>query len=272
MIAAMPVDVRTEVYEGPLDLLLQLILQEEVDLYEVSLASIVDAYLAELDRLIESESTLDLEVATEFLLIAATLVELKTRRLLPDPEGDDLDESIWLWEERDLLLARLIECKTFKNVAAQVEALFARGAGTVPRRAGLDERFLALSPDLLAGVGPDDLARAFVRATRPRPEPVLSLHHVTPITASVSDALAQLARTLPYLGTATFRELTADLDDRIEVVVRFLAVLELYKEGLVDLEQPTTFGELTVRWLGVDGDGADVDVDLVLAGADRYDG
>ncbi|MEO1064887.1 MAG: ScpA family protein [Actinomycetota bacterium] len=266
----MPVDVSTEVFEGPLDLLLQLILQEEVDLYEVSLASIVDAYLSTIDQLIEAEDGLDLEVATEFLLIAATLVELKTRRLLPDPEGDEFDESIWLWEERDLLLSRLIECKTFKNVAERVESLLRAGSRTVPRRTGLDERFLAMTPDLLGGVGPDDLARAFVRATRPRPVPEVSLHHVTPITASVSDALARMARTLPYLGSATFRELTVDTDDRIEIVVRFLAVLELYKEGLVDLEQATTFGELTVRWMG--GGHSEVDVDLVLAGADRYDG
>ncbi len=266
----MPVDVSTEVFEGPLDLLLQLILQEEVDLYEVSLASIVDAYLSTIDQLIASEDGLDLEVATEFLLIAATLVELKTRRLLPDPEGDELDESIWLWEERDLLLARLIECKTFKNVAGRVEALLTAGGRSVPRRAGLDERFLALTPGLLGGVGPDDLARAFARAMRPKPVPTVSLHHVTPITANVSDALARMARTLPYLGTATFRELTADTDDRIEVVVRFLAVLELYKEGLVELDQATTFGELTVRWTG--DQQSEVDVDLVLAGADRYDG
>ena len=106
-------------YEGPLDLLLQLILKEQVDLYEVDLATIVDAYLAEVERL----QALDLEVATEFLLIAATLVELKTRRLLPGHDDGDLDEELALWSERDLLLARLLECKTFKDVARVLNAL-----------------------------------------------------------------------------------------------------------------------------------------------------
>ena len=110
----MAVDVSTEVYQGPFDLLLQLILKEQVDLYDVDLASIVDGYLAEVERM----QALDLEVATEFLLIAATLVELKTRRLLPGSGDVDLDDELALWEERDLLLARLLECKTFKDVAS----------------------------------------------------------------------------------------------------------------------------------------------------------
>ena len=120
----MPYDVQTDVFEGPFDLLLRLILQQEVDIYEVSLSHIVDAYLAEMDRIIavtEGESSptcrVNLELATEFLLIAATLVELKTRRLLPDEADGDLDDELGIWEERDLLLARLLECKTFKVAA-----------------------------------------------------------------------------------------------------------------------------------------------------------
>ncbi|MEY2957488.1 MAG: segregation and condensation protein, partial [Actinomycetota bacterium] len=128
----MSIDVSTPVYDGPFDLLLQLILQEQVDLYEVHLSEIVDAYLAELAVL----QGLDLDVATEFLLIAATLVELKTRRLLPNSTDVDLDEEFSLWEERDLLLARLIECKTFKDVAQVFSGLADQADLSFPRTVG----------------------------------------------------------------------------------------------------------------------------------------
>jgi segregation and condensation protein A len=144
----MAVDVTTPVYEGPFDLLLHLILKEQVDIYEVPLSRIVDAYLAEIERL----QALDLDVATEFLLIAATLVELKARRLLPGRDDIDLDDELALWEERDLLLARLLECKTFKDVAAVFSRLADEADRSFPRAAGPDERFEDLMPDLLDGV------------------------------------------------------------------------------------------------------------------------
>ncbi len=140
----MSVTVNTPVFDGPFDLLLHLILKEEVELYEVSLSSVVDAYIAELERL----ENLDLELATEFLLIAAILVELKTRRMLPDKERDDLEDEFGLWEERDLLLARLLECKTFKDAAVILRRLSIDASQSWPRRAGLEERFLGLAPDL----------------------------------------------------------------------------------------------------------------------------
>ena len=150
----MTIDVAAELadrtYEGPFDLLLQLILAEEVDIHEVSLARIVDAYLVEIERL----QQLDLDVATEFLLIAATLVELKARRLLPGRTDVDLDDELALWEERDLLLARLLECKTFKDVSRVFGALADDADRSVPRRVGADERFAGLAPDLLAGLTP----------------------------------------------------------------------------------------------------------------------
>jgi segregation and condensation protein A len=245
----MAYEVQTPVFEGPFDLLLHLILREQVDLYEVPLALIVDAYLAELGRM----EHLDLEVATEFLLIAATLVELKTKRLLPDDRDVDLDDELALWEERDLLLARLLDCKTFKD-AARVLAVLAEGAAlSYPRTAGPEERFLEVAPDLLAGVGPHDLHAAFLRATAPRPVPTVDLTHVGIIRATVTDAVEELLDELPRLGRASFRSLTATLVDRVEVVVRFLAVLELYKQGLVDLDQPTSFGEIEIVWLAAPG-------------------
>jgi len=192
----MPYDVSTPVYEGPFDLLLHLILKEEVDLYEVSLSTIVDAYLAELDRMQATSATLDLEVATEFLLIAATLVELKARRLLPGPDDVDVDDEIALWAERDVLLARLIECKTFKDAALALRRLAAAADLSYPRTAGLEDRFGSLAPDLLAGVTPAALRDAYVRAVTPRPVPTVDLRHVTAVRASVTDAVAELAAAL----------------------------------------------------------------------------
>jgi segregation and condensation protein A len=256
--------VRTEVFEGPFDLLLHLILRDEVDLYSVQLTAIVDAYLAEVARL----ETTDLEVATEFLLIAATLVELKCRRLLPVDDSVDLDEELGLWEERDLLLSRLLECKTFKDVARVFEDLVGRADLSVARRAGLEDRFLELSPDLLAGTTPAQLHRAFCKVAAPRPVPTVALTHVTDVRASVTDAIARLLDELPRRGRASFRQLTWGLTDRLEVVVRFLAVLELFKQDLVELDQATNFGELTVTWIG----SGDRWRDGALATADVYEG
>lgn len=258
----MPYEVQTAVFEGPFDLLLHLITREQVDLWEVPLSAIVDAYVAELARL----EHLDLEIATEFLLIAATLVELKTRRLLPGREDVDLDEELALWEERDLLLARLLECKTFKDAARALDGLAEYAERSAPRRAGLEDRFLGLAPDLLAGVTPASLRDAFLRATAPKPVPVVSLAHVTQVKASVADAIVELAEELPRLGRVTFRRLTHRFAARLEVIVRFLAVLELFKQGLVDLTQTETFGDIVIAWLG--GDGALVARELV----DAYEG
>jgi segregation and condensation protein A len=256
--------VATPVYEGPLDLLLHLILRDQVDIYEVSLSRIVDEYLHEVERL----QQLDLDVATEFLLIASTLVELKARRLLPGREEVDLDEELALWEERDLLLARLLECKTFKDVA-QVFGRFADEADrSFPREAGPDERFADLVPDLLDGVSPKRLQSAFLRAVTPKPTPRIDLFHVAPIRASVADAVEELLDELPRVGRITFARLTTGLVERLEVIVRFLALLEMFKQGIVDLDQ-TEHGagrvaEIEITWLGARTD--------TMEEIDSYDG
>lgn len=265
----MAYDVQTTVFEGPFDLLLHLILDEQVDLYEVSLSKIVDAYLAELDRM----EHLDLEVATEFLLIAATLVELKTRRLLPEDAEVDLDDELALWEERDLLLARLVECKTFKDAALLLSALADDASLSFPRTAGLDERYVDLAPDLLAGVTAGDLRDAFVRALTPKAELRVDVEHIHRNGLSVTEAVQELCEELPQVGRITFRHLTGELVDRLEVVVRFLAVLELFKQGLIDLDQPTTFGELSITWVGGEVDDDDRSVFADLSGRiDAYEG
>lgn len=266
----MPYEVQTAVFAGPFDLLLHLILSEEVDLYEVSLATIVDAYLCQLDRL----EKLDLEVATEFLLIAATLVELKSRRLLPGDADIDLDDELALWSERDLLLARLLECKTFKDAARVLARMAETARRSLPRVAGVEERFLDVAPDLLAGTTVADLKVAFIRATTPKPVVRIDLDHVAPVRASVTDAVAELLDELPRIGRIGFRELTSSLVDRLEIVVRFLAILELFKQGSVDLIQTQTFGDIQILWLGVGDSNADDRPFLadLVASIDSYEG
>jgi segregation and condensation protein A len=256
------VDVATPVYEGPFDLLLQLILKEQVDIYEVNLSTIVDAYLVELERLAE----LDLDVATSFLLIAATLVDLKARRLLPNSSDIDLDDELALWEERDMLLARLLEAKTFKDVAGVFARLADEADKSFPRVVGPDERFSAVLPDMLEGTSVKRFQNAAIKALTPRPKPVVDLFHVNPIKVTVADAVAELIDELPRAGRISFRRLTAGFADRIEVIVRFLAVLELFKQGVVELEQPEHFGDLEVIWSMPE----DFDGDAILI--DTYEG
>lgn len=246
----MPYEVHTPVYEGPFDLLLHLILREEVELWEVSLSAIVDAYLTELDTAMNGiGQTLDLDVATEFLLIAATLVELKARRLLPGLEDVELDEELLRFEERDLLLARLLECKTFKDAAASFEARIRRAERSVPRRAGPEEPYRFLEPDPLERVRPAALRAAALRVFTAVPPVMVDTEHIAPVRASVRDAVDTVLRLLPQSEPMSFRALVAGVPSRLEFVVRFLAVLELYKQGVVDLAQFANFGELLVRRL-----------------------
>ena len=259
----MSFQVQTDAFEGPFDLLLHLILKEDVDLYEIRLCEIVDAYLDELSRL----DACDLEIATEFLLIAATLVELKCRRLLPVDDGIDLDEELGLWEERDLLLARLLECKTFKDAARMLEDLVAVADLSVPRRAGMEDQFLDLTPDPLAGITAAKLRSAFLRVVSAKPKPEVNLFHVTPIKANVTDAIAQLLDELPGSGPRSFRSLTRGLEQKVEIVVKFLAVLELFKQGLLELDQLENFGDMTVEWIGTG-----TDREMALSGVDVYEG
>ena len=236
-------EVSTSVFSGPFDLLLHLILKQEVDLWEVSLATIVDAYLTELDRL----ESLDLEVATEFLLIAATLLELKTRRLLPGPADLELDEELLRFEERDLLLARLLECKTFKDAAEALASLMRRSTRSVARQAGPEEPYRSLVPDPLDRLKLTRLRDAALRALQTEPVEMVSLEHIAPIRISVGDAIRIVLDRLPDHRVVSFRELASDATTRLDVIVRFLAVLELFKQGVIELEQMESFGVLEVR-------------------------
>lgn len=244
----MAYDVCTPVYEGPFELLLHLILQEEVDLWELSLTDLVDSFLREL----EVVGSLDLDVATQFLLVASTLIELKARRLLPGTIDAELDEELMRFEERDLLLSRLLACKTFKDVASMIEMRIATNAKSVARSAGPEEPFRSLAPDPLLSTTLAQFRAAALRAFAPKEEPesqVVDFFHVQPIRTSVREAIDAVLIVLPHTGSVSFRVLVAGIEDRLEVIVRFLAVLELFKQGVLDLNQIATFGELTVRRL-----------------------
>jgi len=228
-------------FEGPLDLLLGLIARHKVDIYEVPLHRITDDYLAVLARM----ETVDLEVATEFLVIAATLLELKAARLLPGEDDPEVDETAA--EARDLLYARLVDYRTFKRAAAWIEERLEAGAGFLPRMVSLEERFAGLRPEPTLPVDPEGLARLASRVLAARPPAEVDLSHVQPVRLTVREAAGRVMGELDRAGgKASFRELTAGCRHPLEVVVHFLALLELYKLEAVDLDQAEAFGELFV--------------------------
>jgi segregation and condensation protein A len=251
-------EVKLEVFEGPIDLLLNLITRQRVDIYDVSLAAITDEYLAALHRM----EHLDLESATGFLVVAATLLELKSARLLPASRWDEA--SAGLLEERDLLLARLVECATYREAGMWLAGALKAGESYHPRRAGLEPHYEGLAPDVLAAVGAIDVAEAGARLLAPRPTLVLDTSHLAPIKASVKDAIVEVADRLESGGRLSFEDLCAGRGERIQVVVRFLALLELFKAGAVELAQAHRFGDIVVTWTG------EVDRGEVVAEAEEY--
>ena len=257
--------VRTPSFSGPFDLLLQLVRREQLEIYDISIARITDAYLAETDRM----QSCDLEAATEFLVIAAILVEMKARRMLPGKADADPDEELEATSERDLLLARMAECSAFRSASAMLEQLIEEAGRSRPRCMGLiEERWLNLAPALLEGVEPVDVHAAYERAMAAPPAPRVDITHITPISVTVGEAVTELANRLAMEGRISFRVLTSGIEDRIGLVVRFLAVLELVKQGLADVEQATTFGEIVVSWTGA----RQRSLQAVAAGVDAYDG
>ena len=236
--------VSTPVYEGPFDVLLQLVSDHKVDVYDIRMSDLVDAFIAEMT----ARQPFDVATASEFLVIAAILVELKSRKLLPGPDDVEDDEELAGFEERDRLLARLLELQAYAAAADAFALLIDQARRTLPRAAGLEEQFRDLAPDLLAGVTPERLAAAFMVGTVPRPEFVLDLSHVTVEAVTVSEAVAELEVRLPNEGQVSFRELTSHCTTRMQIIVRFLALLELCKRGWVSLDQGETFGDLVIVW------------------------
>jgi segregation and condensation protein A len=229
-------------FEGPFDLLLQLIARHKLDIYDIPLAQITDDYM----RVLREMQVLDLEVTTEFLVVAATLLELKAARLLPAEEDPDLEELAL--EARDLLYARLLDYRTFKEAAALFRERLAAYGGYVPREVGLEPPFTLLTPRVELPVTAEDLAALAARAFAERPDPTVDTSHLQPVRITVREAAGMVVDELMRAGgAATFRELTAGCRHRIEIIVFFLALLELYKLDLVELDQAGLFGELYVR-------------------------
>ncbi len=223
----MSYQVKTAVFEGPLDLLLQLITSRQVEITELSLADLVAEYLSYLDVMRE----LDLDVTSEFLLIAATLIQLKARRLLPGDPEVDIDEELLLAEERDKLLSRLLACLTFKDVAAVVGHRLAANARYLPRQVGLDPDVVPAPPELRVTVGAAELARIAARALHRRTEP--DLDHLELDLPSVTDAIVDLRRRVAAAVTTDFEALVEHCSRTVEVASYFLALLELVRWGVL---------------------------------------
>ncbi len=239
----------TPAFEGPIDLLLHLVSSHEVDVLDIPLLPVVDGFVHALS---ERRDRIDFNQLSEFLLLAAILIELKSQKLLPGRETSDEDEDLVGWEERDLLLARLLECRAYAAAADVFVALAEQASRSVPREVGLDDDFVVHAPDLLAGVTPQDLAQAYLRGSAERPVPRVDLSHVTVDTVSVSEAVAELITLPQWARVSSFRMLVRDCRTRIDVIVRFLALLELCKMGRVALGQGATFGDLQISWLDSD--------------------
>ncbi len=237
--------VRLDNFEGPFDLLLNLISRRQLDVTEVALSQVTDefiSYLAGMDDW-------DLGQATQFLVVAATLLDLKAARLLPAAEVED-EEDLALLEARDLLFARLLQYRAYKLAAAHLGELDRRQSRRFGRSIGLEARFAELLPEVVIGVSPQQFAAIAAQAMVPKPVPLVMTDHVHAPQVSVREHMAVLRERLRRQGAATFRALVADCTITLEVVARFLGLLELYREGSVAFDQAAALTELRVRWTG----------------------
>src|SRR5829696_1367870 len=239
-------EVRLANFEGPFDLLLSLISKHQLDVTEVALSRVTDEFIAHIRALGPSW---DLDQATEFLVVAATLLDLKAARLLPSAEVED-EEDLALLEARDLLFARLLQYRAYKQAAAFLHAMERAQARRFARSVPLDPRFAELMPELLLTVTPAQLARIAADALTPKPPPTVSISHIHAARVSVREHAGILRERLARVGQATFRSLTRDCEHTVELVARFLALLELFREGAVAFDQMVPLGELWVRWTG----------------------
>lgn len=238
-------------FEGPFDLLLSLISRRQLDVTEVALSQVTDEFLSH----ISGAGGFDLEEVTEFLVVAATLLDLKTARLLPTADVED-EEDLALLEARDLLFARLLQYRAYKLAAAYLGELARTQGRSYGRVAELEPRFASLLPDVLIDLSQQQFAQLAVAALTPKPVPTVSVEHVHAPQVSVSEQLAIVRVRLHQSGAATFRTLVADCASTLQVVARFLALLELFRDGLVAFDQAAALAELRVRWIA-GGHGSD---------------
>jgi segregation and condensation protein A len=248
--------VRLDNFEGPFDLLLNLISRRQLDVTEVSLSQVTDEFISYLAGM----ETWDLGQATEFLVVAATLLDLKTARLLPVADVED-EEDLALLEARDLLFARLLQYRAYKLAAAYLGELDRVQSRRHGRALELEPRFASLLPEVLIGVSRSQFAAIAAQAMVPKPVPLVMTDHVHAPQVSVSEHMVVLAERLRRQGAATFRALVSDCTMTIEVVARFLGLLELYKDGSVAFDQADALAELRVRWTGAQDGETEISTD-----------
>jgi segregation and condensation protein A len=239
-------EVHLDVFEGPFDLLLALISKHKLDITEVALSQVTDEFIAFIS---ERADGWDLDQVSYFLVVAATLLDLKAARLLPSGEVED-EEDLALLEARDLLFARLLQYRAYKEVAATFAARMTAAARRFPRRVPLEPRFAELLPEVLLGLGPAEFARLAALTLAPKPPPKVSTEHIHSPLISLREQARIISALLAKLGRASFRQLTANAAGNYEIVASFLALLELYREDAVSFEQVTPLGELYVTWTG----------------------
>lgn len=254
--------VRLSNFEGPFDLLLQLISQHELDVTEVALHRVTDDFIAHLRQ---AGDDWNLDETTEFLVVAATLLDLKAARLLPTGDVEDEDD-LALLEARDLLFARLLQYRAYKQVASLFAELEAGALRRYPRSVALEDRFTSLLPEVMLGVNPQRFAEVAAAVFRPKPPPTVSIDHLHMGKVSVREHVAVLRVRLAAAGRATFTELVADCEHSIEVVARFLALLDLYKEDVIAFDQEEALAELLVRWTGGTIEEAEAVADIPAGG------
>ncbi|MFG2971314.1 segregation and condensation protein A [Streptomyces sp. NPDC048288] len=238
--------VRLANFEGPFDLLLQLISKHKLDVTEVALSKVTDEFMAHIRAM---GPDWDLDQTTEFLVVAATLLDLKAARLLPAAEVED-EADLALLEARDLLFARLLQYRAYKQIADIFNRRLDDEARRWPRTVGLEPHLAELLPEVVISIGPEGFARLAVKAMQPKPKPQVYVDHIHAPLVSVQEQAGIVVARLRELGEASFRVLVEDTDNTLTVVARFLALLELYREKAVALDQETALGDLIVRWTG----------------------
>ena len=236
-------------FDGPFDLLLQLISRHKMDITEIALGTVTDEFISYIKQLENSENGWDLDKTTEFLVVAATLLDLKAAKLLPSGQIDD-EADLALLEARDLLFARLLQYRAFKELSAIFAERIEREEKSFARLVALEPHFAQLLPEVLIGVGSQRFAAIANRVLTPKTTPTFNIEHIHRPLVSVAEQALKVVEHLRRASRVTFRALIADADSTLVVVARFLALLELYKEGVVRFEQVISLGELQISWVG----------------------
>jgi segregation and condensation protein A len=236
-------------FDGPFDLLLQLISRHKMDITEIALGTVTDEFISYIKQLENSENGWDLDKTTEFLVVAATLLDLKAAKLLPSGQIDD-EADLALLEARDLLFARLLQYRAFKELSAIFAERIEREEKSFARLVALEPHFAQLLPEVLIGVGAQRFAAIANRVLTPKTTPTFSIEHIHRPLVSVAEQALKVVEHLRRASRVSFRALIADADSTLVVVARFLALLELYREGVVRFEQVVSLGELQISWVG----------------------